>query len=154
MNSKGQFKVDICTCQIFQAQAQPTCQQSRPAPARSKYKNFGPSTAWPKTKYKILAQSRPGQFVFSDFGPDCLGISDFKTDLFSCLHIINFFFGLAHWKIHFSFCPSDPAQPVWKITSRFPARWKVSLLIFWFGPLEKSTLIWSVPGQTHDHTDL
>ena len=50
-------------------------------------------SAWarPKTKYKILAQAGSANF-FSCFRRDRLILSDFKTDLFSCLHILNIFF--------------------------------------------------------------
>ena len=65
--------------------------RSEPGPAQKGNGNFGPSLAWPETKYKILAQARPGQFFFR-FRPRQLGLSDFKTSLFSCLHIINVFF--------------------------------------------------------------
>ena len=39
------------------------------------------------------AQARPDPIIFfSDFGPVRLGFSDFKTDPFSLLHIINAYF--------------------------------------------------------------
>ena len=61
--------------------------------------------ARPKVKIKISARARLGEnevqkFVpspartifFSDFGLVSSGLSDFKTGLISCLHIINIFF--------------------------------------------------------------
>ena len=55
-------------------------------PALSKIKNFGPGLAWPI-------------FFLSAFSPDHL--SDFKTNPFSCLHIINEFF--CWWYIFLQF---------------------------------------------------
>ena len=57
----------------------------------------------PEVKIKVSAQTgqkeklkfrpRPGLAkFFSDFGPDCLGLKDFKTGPFSCLQIIKVFF--------------------------------------------------------------
>ena len=53
--------------------------------------NFGPSPTRPGTKLKILARAQPRQFFFQ-FRSRQLGLIDFKTNPFSCLHIINVFF--------------------------------------------------------------
>ena len=44
----------------------------------------------PKEKLKFRTKPSPTNF-FPCFAPDRLGINDFKTNLYSCLHIINIF---------------------------------------------------------------
>ena len=72
--------LEVCTCRIFQTRAWRGPHGCNPGP--------------PETKSKISAQfrPRPEQFFFSNFSPDRLGFSDFKTYSFSELHKINVFF--------------------------------------------------------------
>ena len=73
------YVLEVCTDQIFQSRSEREIEisiQARPGPKRN-------TEFWPGYG--------PANF-FSDFVPDCLGLSDFKTDLFVCLHMINVFF--------------------------------------------------------------
>ena len=82
------------TSRIFRARVRPrpVWLQSRPGPTRKRNWNFGKSSARRETVIETSAQARADYFFFFDFGPDRLGLSDFKIGPFSCLQIINVFF--------------------------------------------------------------
>ena len=71
-----------------------------PGPTRIAWNQYQPGlkreikiSAWTQPVQKQKIKSRPGPAnYFSDFGPNRLHLSDFKTDTFSCLHMINVFF--------------------------------------------------------------
>ena len=86
----------------------------------------------PREKLKFWPKVGPGQntkqnltrpIYFSDIGPGHLGLRDFKTSPFSCLHIINVFFKL---KLTFYLL-------VWKLSLYFVGpNWGAMLYTFLF----------------------
>ena len=112
----------------------------RPGLGRTKDKNFvpirkGSDTFGPSPEKNTI--SWPGLcriIFFSNFGPDCLGLSDFKINLFNYYHTANindafFFFWPSTLENLFLFYQPSPARLVGKINSRLPIHWEKSQLI-------------------------
>ena len=107
------FSIEVCTGRIFQSGPGPARMATISARPEREIKLSAPARPGPKEKLKFRTEPGPKgnlkfrpepgpprnkiqnfarPIFFFRFRPRKLGLSDFKTAPFSCLHIINIFF--------------------------------------------------------------